>query len=68
MGRKHSIFSIQSEEVNTSTKKKAVIRSGITIPHALEAIYQQMRIARNRIRTIESYDYIFFSSYSSMNM
>ncbi|MEK5147985.1 site-specific integrase [Psychrobacillus sp. FSL K6-4615] len=59
MGRKHGIFSIQSEEVNISTKKKVVKRSGITIPQALETIYQQMRIAGNRIRTIESYDYIF---------
>lgn len=59
MGRKHGIFSIQSEEVNISTKKKAVKRNGVTIPQALETIYQQMRIAGNRIRTIESYDYIF---------
>lgn len=59
MGRKHGIFSIQSEEVNISSKKKEVKRSGITIPHALETIYQQMQIAGNRIRTIESYDYIF---------
>ncbi|WP_427137346.1 phage integrase N-terminal SAM-like domain-containing protein [Psychrobacillus psychrodurans] len=58
MGRKHGIFSIQSEEANISTKKKAVKRNGITIPQALETIYQQMRIAGNRIRTIESYDYI----------
>ena len=47
MGRKHGIFSIQAEEVNITTKKKAVKRSGITIPHALETIYQQMRIAGN---------------------
>ncbi|QTD42801.1 site-specific integrase [Sporosarcina sp. Te-1] len=59
MGRKHGIFSIQSEEVSISTKKKAVKRNGITIPQALETIYQQMRIAGNRSRTIESYDYIF---------
>lgn len=59
MGRKHGIFSIQSEEVSIFTKKNAVKRKGITIPQALETIYQQMRIAGNRIRTIESYDYIF---------
>jgi site-specific recombinase XerD len=59
MGRKHGIFSIQSEEVNITTRKKSVKRNGITIPQALETIYQQMRIAGNRIRTIESYDYIF---------
>lgn len=59
MGRKHGIFSVKSEEVNISTKKKAIKRDGITIPQALETIYQQMRIAGNRIRTIESYDYIF---------
>lgn len=59
MGRKHGIFSIQSEDVNITTKKKAVQRSGIAIPYALETIYQQMRIGGNRIRTIESYDYIF---------
>jgi len=59
MGRKHGIFSIQSEDVNITIKKKVVKRSGITISHALETIYQQMKIAGNRIRTIESYDYIF---------
>jgi hypothetical protein len=59
MGRKHGIFSIQTENVNITTKKKAVNRSGLTIPYALETTYQQMRIAGNRIRTIESYDYIF---------
>lgn len=59
MVRKHGIFSIQSDEVNISTKKKVVKSSCITIPHALETIYQQMRITGNRIRTIESYDYIF---------
>lgn len=61
MGRKHGIFSIQTEDVNFTTKNKAGkgSGSGITIPDALETIYQQMRIAGNRIRTIESYDYIF---------
>ena len=59
MGRKHGIFSVQSEEVKASSKKKVEKRNGITIPQALETIYQQMRIAGNRIRTIESYDYIF---------
>lgn len=59
MGRKHGIFSIPSEEVNITMKKQAVKRKGITIPQALETIYQQMRIAGNRTRTIESYDYIF---------
>lgn len=58
MGKKHGIFSVQSEEVNISTKKKIVKRSGMTIPYALETIYQQLRIAGNRIRTIESYDYL----------
>ena len=59
MGRKHGIFSIQSEDVKITPKKKAGKRSVIPIPFALETIYQQMRIAGNRIRTIESYDYIF---------
>lgn len=59
MGRKHGIFSIQSEDVDIIAKKKTVKRNSITIPQALEKVYQQMRIAGNRIRTIESYDYIF---------
>ena len=59
MGRKHGIFSIQSKEVKTSSKKKVEKRNGITIPQALETIYQQMRIAGNRERTIDSYNYIF---------
>lgn len=45
MGGKHGIFSIQSEEVNVSTKKKAIKRSDITIPQALETIYQQIRLS-----------------------
>jgi len=57
MGRKHGVFSIQ-EEINISTKKGRDERNAIAIPGALEIIYQQMRIAGNRIRTIESYDYI----------
>ncbi|WP_239456750.1 phage integrase N-terminal SAM-like domain-containing protein [Exiguobacterium sp. N4-1P] len=57
-GRKHGVFSIQLEEVNISTKKKSFEKSGTPIPQALEIVYQQMRIAGNRIRTIESYDYI----------
>jgi len=59
MSRKHGIFSVQLEEVNISTKKKTIKRDSITIQQALETVYQQMRIAGNRIRTIESYDYIF---------
>ncbi|MCZ8533380.1 tyrosine-type recombinase/integrase [Psychrobacillus psychrodurans] len=59
MGRKHGVFSVQLEEVNISTKKKTIKRYSITIQQALETVYQQMRIAGNRIRTIESYDYIF---------
>ncbi|WP_245827671.1 phage integrase N-terminal SAM-like domain-containing protein [Paenisporosarcina indica] len=52
--QKTRFFYDQSEEVNMEVK-----RSGTTIPQALGTIYQQMRFAGNRIRTIESYDYIF---------
>lgn len=59
MGRKHGIFSIESEEVSNFAEKKAVKREGITISEALETVFQQMKIAGNRARTIESYSYIF---------
>lgn len=58
MGRKRGIFAVQVDEVEVSKKSVITKKDTITIPKALTTIYQQMRIAGNRERTIDSYNYI----------
>ena len=57
--RKHGIFSMKSEESLFSPSSNEEVRSEMPIRQALDTVYQQMRVAGNRIRTIKSYDYIF---------
>ncbi|MDF2065092.1 phage integrase N-terminal SAM-like domain-containing protein [Bacillus sp. Cr_A10] len=59
MGRKRGIFAVQVDELEVSKKPVTTKKDTITIPKALTTIYQQMRIAGNRERTIDSYNYIF---------
>jgi len=56
--RKHGIFAVNSEVVVLSSNK-AEQREGTNISVARETVFKQMRIAGNRPRTIESYEYIF---------
>ncbi len=56
--RKHGIFAVNSEVVLLSSSEGEE-REGTHISIALETIFKQMRIAGNRPRTIESYEYIF---------
>lgn len=56
--RKHGIFAVNSEVVMLSSSKGEE-REGTHISIALETVFKQMRIAGNRPRTIESYEYIF---------
>lgn len=56
--RKHGIFAVNSEVVLLSNSKSEE-REGTHISVALETVFKQMRIAGNRPRTIESYEYIF---------
>lgn len=56
--RKHGIFAVNSEVVLLSSSKGEE-REGMHISIALETIFKQMRIAGNRSRTIQSYEYIF---------
>ena len=56
--RKHGIFAVNSDVVLLS-KSKDEEREGTHINIALETVFKQMRIAGNRPRTIESYEYIF---------
>lgn len=60
-GRKRGIFAVQVDEVEVSKKPVITKKDTITIPKALTTIYQQMRIAGNRERTIDSYNYILIS-------
>lgn len=46
-------------EIEISKQNENVRIDSMTIPKALVTIYQQMRIAGNRERTIDSYNYIF---------
>ncbi len=59
MGRKNGIFLKVNRRELQILQKKAVRRNGITIPKALETVFQQMRIVANRESTIDSYNYIF---------
>jgi len=59
MGRKRGIFSVGANEIEISKQTENIKKDSITIPKALTTIYQQMRIAGNRERTIDSYNYIF---------
>ncbi|GGG23778.1 hypothetical protein GCM10007425_17770 [Lysinibacillus alkalisoli] len=56
--RKHGIFAVNSEVVMLSSSKGEE-REGTHNSIALETVFKQMRIAGNRPRTIESYEYIF---------
>ncbi|MFC9542726.1 tyrosine-type recombinase/integrase [Lysinibacillus sp. NPDC056959] len=58
--RKHGIFAVNSEAVDMlQTQEVEQSRKGKSIDEALETIFNQMRIAGNRQRTIDSYEYIF---------
>lgn len=58
-GRKHDMFAANMEVVRRTTKKSEKDKEGLLIVDAEEIIFQQMRVAGNRQRTIESYHYIF---------
>ncbi|MGE6515251.1 tyrosine-type recombinase/integrase [Lysinibacillus sphaericus] len=57
--RKHGIFAVSGDVVVISNKQKELRKDDKEIQKALETIFHQMRIAGNRPRTIESYEYIF---------
>ncbi|TAA71936.1 tyrosine-type recombinase/integrase [Planococcus salinarum] len=58
-GRKHGMFAANMETVRRSTKVDDKDKEGMQIVDALEIVFQQMQVAGNRERTIESYRYIF---------
>ncbi|MFJ7407576.1 MULTISPECIES: tyrosine-type recombinase/integrase [unclassified Lysinibacillus] len=58
-GRKHGIFAVNGDVLVMPTKKKEERKDEITIEAALNTVFQQMRIAGNRPRTIDSYSYNF---------
>lgn len=64
--RKHGIFAVSGDAIVLPSKENVVKRNALTIVNALETVFQQMRIARNRQRTIESYEYIFLQ-FASIN-
>lgn len=58
--RKHGIFAVNGDVVVLSNVKEERI-DFTHINYALETVFNQMRIAGNRSRTIESYEYILNS-------
>lgn len=58
-GRKHGIFAVSGDVVVIPTEKNEEQKDCTLILTALETVFTQMRIAGNRPRTIESYEYIF---------
>ena len=57
--RKHGVFAVSSDAVAISNKQKSIREDDKAINIALDTVFNQMRIAGNRPRTIESYAYIF---------
>ena len=57
--RKHGIFSVSDEAVEMIQTSEQEEHKGKPIAEALETIFNQMRVAGNRPRTIDSYEYIF---------
>lgn len=57
--RKHGVFAVSGDVVVLLTKQYKDIRDTIIIAEALGTVFKQMQIAGNRVRTIESYEYIF---------
>ncbi|WP_144788942.1 site-specific integrase [Lysinibacillus fusiformis] len=57
--RKHGIFSVADEVVEMIQTSEQEEYKGKAIAEALETIFNQMRVAGNRPRTIDSYEYIF---------
>ncbi|MDD1505423.1 site-specific integrase [Lysinibacillus sp. CNPSo 3705] len=57
--RKHGIFAVSGDVVVISKKQKVLRENDKEIREALENVFNQMRIAGNRQRTIDSYKYIF---------
>ncbi len=58
-GRKHGIFAVSGDMVVMPTKKRDERKDALTLEAALKTVFQQMQIAGNRPRTIDSYSYIF---------
>lgn len=57
--RKHGIFSVANEAVEMIQTSEQKEYKGKPIVEALEIVFNQMRVAGNRPRTIDSYEYIF---------
>lgn len=55
--RKHGIFSVNTNVV--SIRESQPVKEGMCIHEALKVIFNQMKVAGNRPRTIDSYEYIF---------
>lgn len=58
-GRKHGIFSVSRDVLALPSENHETGRDSLTIVSALDTVFQQMRVAGNRPRTIQSYQYIF---------
>lgn len=57
--RKHGIFAVGSEAVDMIQTEEQKKLKGKPIAEATNTIFNQMRVAGNRPRTIDSYEYIF---------
>ena len=68
MARKRGVFSVQADEIVISKKPITINKDAISITNALSIVYQQMRLAGNRERTIDSYYYIFDQFVRSNNL
>lgn len=65
-GRKHGIFAVNADIAVKPSENHNPNHNSLTIRNALVTVFQQMRIAGNRIRTIDSYSYVFMQ-FSTVN-
>ena len=56
--RKYGVFAVSGDVVVLPSKNSEAKRGSLTINSALDTVFQQMKIAGNRQRTIESYQYL----------
>ncbi len=57
--RKHGVFAVSSDVIVLPSKNHETKSDSLSIISALDTVFQQIRIAGNHQRTIESYQYIF---------
>jgi len=57
--RKHGVYAVEETQLESRKRIINCNKSWTPISYGMEVVFKQMKIAGNRPRTIQSYDYIF---------